>query len=585
MLFKSTDSGATWKEVFTSTTFNFSVALSPSYATDNTIYLYVTNSTSTTYSNRLYKSIDAGETWNINSTYSNTNITTFSAIDGTNYWFGNANGVRSTLSTSSFVNLNGQNPGVPYPINYGTFILVKTGDGDFWYSTDSGVSFTSLGVPAADGNLSSANLVSVTDAATKTLYILDSGRNILSWTIGTSTAWTNYLSSSILEGTGGIQGLTVGQGSTGVKINQITKGTGAWYFLSQNNTSGQIWRSTTLKAGSFEAVPNTAYNTTNFGTVAYPITVSNDKTTGNNTIIATVGYDGTTASPATYNYKVVTYSDSVLAAPVTTAPVANANTTATVDFSWKAVTNATSYDVQIAYDSAFDNIFKQQVYTPTASNATQYPSSVWAQVALNAGQTYYWRVRVSLASPMASAWSTGVMFTTQLGSVSSSGIDVGRYPSPGASGVTTNSFSWGTVSGATTYDFKISTKADFSDIVDSSVGLTQTVYQTLAALKAGTTYFWEVRAVAGTVTGPWVTATFTTATAAQANPTTAAPVATSVAPATIVVTQPAAVVTVIVPTQTGTGSNSTPAWAWVVIAIAAVLVIAVIVLIARTRRV
>jgi hypothetical protein len=582
MWFKSIDSGATWQEIFSCpSTYSFSASLSPTYATDNTIYLYCGNPANS----RIYKSIDGGATWNVNATYGNVAITSLAAIDGTNYWFGNASGVRSTLSTSALVNLNGKAPG-PIIAYSPTFMVVQTTtDGDIWVSTDGGVTFTSLGVPAADGGLGFGSLVSTTDVATKTIYILDSAAqtpNILSWTVGTSTAWTQFLSSTILTGTGGIN--LTGVGGPWI-INKMSKATGAWYFVSNSNINGQVWRSTNLAAGSFEAVTGSAFVANTFGAPTASPSIVNDKATGNNTIYDAVGYNGTLVTPNTYNYKWVNFTDSVLAAPAPIAPVASANTSSTVDISWKAVPNATSYDVQIAYDSAFNNIYKSQIAVPSTS--TFYPSTIWAQVSLNPGQTYYWRVRVSLASPMASAWSAGVMFTTQLGSVSTSGIDIGRFPTPGATGIATNSFSWGTVAGATSYEFKISTKADFSDIVDSSVGLTGTVYQTLAKLSPGTTYFWEVRAVAGTVTGPWVTATFTTATAAQANPTTApAPVVTVPQPTFVIPTQPAPVVNVTVPTPTnGSNSNSTPAWAWVVIAIGAVLVIAVIVLIARTRRV
>jgi hypothetical protein len=578
VLFQSTDSSATWKEIFSCPgTFSYSLSLSPSFATDNTMYLYATTGT---LNNRIYKSIDGGATWNINSIYGNTAISAFAPIDGTNYWFGNATiGVRSTLATSAAFSLNGVAPSI-LGVYSPTFFSVSTSDGDIWVSVDGGNTFASLGVPAVSGANAFTTLVSATDVPNKTIYILDQSNNIWSYTVGTSTAWTQFLSGTILVGTTGITGITgTTMGPTGsVAINSMTKATGAWYFRSNINPAGEIWRSTTLVAGSFEPVIGSAYTAmpSNFAGGNSSLTIVN--AAGNNTIYYNVNYNGALVTPNSYNYKWVTFTDSVLAAPATIAPVASANTPATVDFSWKAVTNATAYDSQIAYDSAFNNIF-----TSRTANA----STIWPQVVLTPGQTYYWRVRVSVASPMASAWSAGVMFTTQLGSVSTSGIDVGRYPAPGATGIAGNAFSWGTVAGASTYEFKISTKADFSDIVDSSVGLTGTVYQTLAKLSPGTTYFWEVRAVSGTVTGPWVTATFTTATAAQANPTaTTAPVVTVPQPTFIIPTQPAPVVNVTVPTPTnGNTSNSTPAWAWVVIAIAAVLVIAVIVLIARTRRV
>jgi hypothetical protein len=161
------------------------------------------------------------------------------------------------------------------------------------------------------------------------------------------------------------------------------------------------------------------------------------------------------------------------------------------------------------------------------------------------------------------------------------------YPTNGATDVSLNpAFTWGSVGGAATYEFKLSTKADFSDTIDSATGLTTTVYAAAVALKPGVTYFWEVRAVNGAISGEWVTNAFTTSSGVGPTGTAAQPPITVTIP-TPTFNIPQQTVSVSIPpaTVTNVTTTTTPAWVWVIIAIGAVLVIAVIVLIARTRRV
>ena len=205
-------------------------------------------------------------------------------------------------------------------------------------------------------------------------------------------------------------------------------------------------------------------------------------------------------------------------------------------------------------------------------------------VEVEAGKTYYWRVRAE-KSDMPSNWSKATQFSTQVSSVYESGLDVvGRIsPANGATDVATNAaLTWGTVTGATSYNLVLASDSAFTKVIDSKTGLTVNVYSPATAFTAGTTYFWKVQAVSGTNTSNWVASAFTTAQVAANVP----PVSTSVAPAVTTIINPTPVVTVnVAPSATNTTPNATPGYIWVIIVIGAVLVIAVIVLIVRTRRV
>jgi hypothetical protein len=305
------------------------------------------------------------------------------------------------------------------------------------------------------------------------------------------------------------------------------------------------------------------------------------------TIVTRTSYDSDE-----YADTIKTLTDNLLAAPTTIDPKEGDNRGTPISFSWNTVSgNTIKYRLDIAYDPDFNSLVTDADSTSSPITGNISGTTV-ANYSLAEGNTYYWRVRVNY--PINSKWSTPVKFsvkTTSVGSSDTPGLATeGRiFPSNGAVGVGLNTpFTWGPVPNATSYEFKISTDPSFATTVDSATGLTSTAY-TPKGLKAGTTYYWEVRALNGTVAGDWVVSAFTTGagTVGTAAPSGAAPGVQ--AQPTIVVTvppasQPNVVVTVAPATGTGTAPG-TPAYIWVIIVIGAILVIAVIVLIARTRRV
>ncbi len=279
--------------------------------------------------------------------------------------------------------------------------------------------------------------------------------------------------------------------------------------------------------------------------------------------------------------------------PVATSfPVAGGNVpTNNIYFTWVTYPSGVFnlvYDIQVSRDSGFVSNIIDSVSTPTVLTGPVlgtmyvYTSAVSAFVP---GQTYYYRVRLGsdgATKRLLSPWSPVVQFTVALPADVNQGINAeGRIsPTNGKTDVSvTTPLLWGAVDGATSYELQLADNATFAN-AEVATGLTSTVYTPKAALKAGTTYFWKVRAVSATGNSAWVASAFITAAAAPtvtAAPTQVAPVITVNVPtqAPITVTQIPAPVTPPV----------TPAYIWFIIVIGAVLVIAVIVLIVRTRRV
>jgi hypothetical protein len=291
------------------------------------------------------------------------------------------------------------------------------------------------------------------------------------------------------------------------------------------------------------------------------------------------------------------FNDIVLKPVTLGTPADKAVVSATnLTFNWTAYPGivGAEYNLHIAYDSAFVNSIATKKI-----NSTIYVYNTADFANLIPGTTYYYRMRLknnsaappagTPGSPFASPYTAATAFTVGLASDVNQGLNaIGRMvPESGAIFSTGSpAFSWGAVTGATAYDFKLSAKADFSDTIDSANGLTNTVFQSAATLKPGS-YFWQVRAVAGGVAGAWVQSTFTIAAPVVTAPpttTTAAPPVTPIVTVTVAPAPPVsqAPITLTVPPAP---PATTPPWAWIVIAIGAVLVIAVIVLIVRTRKV
>lgn len=88
--------------------------------------------------------------------------------------------------------------------------------------------------------------------------------------------------------------------------------------------------------------------------------------------------------------------------------------------------------------------------------------------------------------------------------------DSGNLPAPtlatptneSTSQATSLSLSWGSVTGATAYDVRVSTVATFASTVSSQTGITA-LSASISGLANSTTYYWEVNATDADSTSAW----------------------------------------------------------------------------------
>lgn len=178
---------------------------------------------------------------------------------------------------------------------------------------------------------------------------------------------------------------------------------------------------------------------------------------------------------------------------------------------WNASTNATSYHLQVATDSAFSKLVVDQ------SNITATSSGISG---LTSGTKYYWHVNASNTGGT-SSYSVTYNFTTQIAAPSAPTL---ASPASGATGVSTSpTLTWNASAGATSYRLQVSTDTGFSKIVVDQSNLASTSLA-LSGLANGTTYYWHVNASnTGGTSAYSTTSNFTTQIAAPLAPTLASP--------------------------------------------------------------
>ena len=168
---------------------------------------------------------------------------------------------------------------------------------------------------------------------------------------------------------------------------------------------------------------------------------------------------------------------------------------------WVPIRGATGYDFKIATDSGFT----QLVDSKTNINTNVYSPTT----ALKPNTIYYWEVRARNTTAVGNWFVKS--FTTAQTTLPTTPSQALFSPPNGAKGLFLNpNFFWYNVAGATGYDFKLATDAAFTNVIDSQTNLLNNWYAPTMLLKPNTTYYWEVRALSGTQTTDWVTASFTT---------------------------------------------------------------------------
>jgi serine protease AprX len=306
----------------------------------------------------------------------------------------------------------------------------------------------------------------------------------------------------------------------------LSPGTYYWRVLSSSSCGDSSWsarRSFTILSepstpslmspsdgsGTCDATPAFDWSSVS-GATSYRIQVDNDSGFASpeiDTTSASFDYTPTSAlSPGTYYWRVQasnscgdgSWSESssftILSKPSTPSlmsPSDGSGTCGTTPaFDWSSVSGATSYRIQVDNNSSFaspeiDTITASSEYTPT--------------LALSPG-TYYWRVLSSNScgdSSWSASWSFTILSAPSAPSLSS--------PLDGSlSSNSTLTFSWGSVSGATSYRIQVDNDSKFSspeiDQVSSS-----TSYTPGTGLVLGT-YYWRVRSINACGQGTWSSA-------------------------------------------------------------------------------
>jgi len=287
--------------------------------------------------------------------------------------------------------------------------------------------------------------------------------------------------------------------------------------------------------------------------------------TPNASNIATPPPETITDTTAIPNTAAGTPPDEIL---IGTDPVSGRNDE--VDLRWEDFCLSSKYQVQIAKDPRFTIIVVDTGVFATASAespAAYYPAggiarspsalTPWAN--LEAGHTYYWRVRVRQAATgqyIRSPWSEAKSFTVGSGFPASNpsyGLQ-SLYPNNGCSNcpVKPASFTWSPFKDATKYRLVLARDAAMTQVVKDAE-VTTTAYEHDGHLEYGQSYFWRVMALEP-VPSDW-SATFSFQTEAAPPP-----AATEPTP------------------------EPTPLWVWLVISIGLVLIIVIIIFIFKARR-
>jgi prepilin-type N-terminal cleavage/methylation domain-containing protein len=170
--------------------------------------------------------------------------------------------------------------------------------------------------------------------------------------------------------------------------------------------------------------------------------------------------------------------------PVITATADPASPASQLKVTWTSVPNATSYSLQYSTSGAVNGVTGDFTTSPTTLTTT----SPYVLGGLGAGQTRYFHVK-SVASGFTSGWSSTDSAITELPApvCNTSTKDTNRQIT----------VSWSASAGALTYELDYASNSGFTGAT-TVTGITGTS-KTVSSLNNGTTYYFRVRGVNGSV--------------------------------------------------------------------------------------
>jgi hypothetical protein len=435
-------------------------------------------------------------------------------------------------------------------------LVAGSNDGYVGYTTDGGLTFNKLTTAIYTG----ATTVIVTADKLSTggmIFAAATGDYKVSrFTIGTDVVWKDLLAPA----TSGV--------ATGIGLSEGV------LYVSNNSTASIVLRQTfpsitPASAVFWGAVANAGLNpdkaplALKLSTGSTKMWVVNDQTAD-----SIYSYVDTLAGTAPT--LVVPANDAII--PLNVQSGVNYN----INFTWTRPSLASNYNLWIGLDQNLTQIIGAAVFG-TGANTMPTISTV---VAYNftPGTKYWWAV--SASAPISGKMSEKRSFTVQPGAAAVP--TVGAPPNGSTIKTQSPAFSWNPVSGATQYEFQLSTIPNFGTTVyTAQTADAGTLLPVTIKLEQGKTYFWRVRALLP-VKGDWSTvANFVVAEPEAPAP---PPVTIQQMPAPVINIPAAPPAQQIVIPPAPAPEQIAPAYIWAIIIIGAVLVIAVIVLIVRTRR-
>jgi len=451
----------------------------------------------------LYYSTDNGQTWD--KAFPGINITDFTItqINGSlRMYVLDGNSVRRGEYLNQIWKWSSK---VNSPLSSGHTILatakgiVLVGDaatGMLVYSTDGGTQFTQLPPIPQPGNVHAVVdtrignylvVYAATDAAAGSIYY---------WIGGVTPGWTSLVSPDQsfygLAQIGTLYGAWSSGGNSGVDRTLNPEDLGPpiteWGRMTSGLTAGVVFtrEPTSLKASDgvdLWAIDNRSYSATTGRLWTYrdcltPVPQQIPKNQSQEVLLQ---------APA----PVLPSSGDIIPIDPDTDKVAD------IEFKWKHPTPANRYDLWIATDEDFkDTVIKKSVIPDTPLVPNWILSST--KSILEAGKTYYWKVRVSFTAtyePARGEWSQVMSFSTEEKATQEI-VEPGPIllsPPNGSEGIDRiPTFSWKTTSEATEYEFILATDESLNQVIDSK-NIEGTTYNYGGELAQNTTYFWQVK--------------------------------------------------------------------------------------------
>ncbi|MBX3044603.1 MAG: T9SS type A sorting domain-containing protein [Ignavibacteriae bacterium] len=191
-----------------------------------------------------------------------------------------------------------------------------------------------------------------------------------------------------------------------------------------------------------------------------------------------------------------------LVAPILNNPNDNStNIPLDENLAWNSVQGADNYQIQIALSSSFSS---------TLADATQSGQSYsLSNISPDYSTEYFWRVRAKRGSENG-PWASYRQFTTMPVPLVA---PVLTAPDNNATKVMLDAdLTWQSVSGAESYELQLSRFSNFSShVINSNVGNVLLFDLGSVSMNFNTLYYWRVRAIRGSDSGPYSTTyTFTT---------------------------------------------------------------------------